>query len=67
MYAIRSYYELISSNEALEALVLERTKALKIMLYTDRVTGFETQQALFETLGKSALPTLFLIESYNFV
>ncbi len=54
--------ELMSSNEALEALVLERTKALESMLYTDRVTGLESQLALVEALERSSLPTLFMIE-----
>ncbi len=53
--------------EALESLLESRTKAFEAMLYTDPITGLRTRHTLLEEIGKSPMPTLFLIDinDYN--
>ncbi len=53
---------LINENHKLEALVQERTQDLEKRLYLDSVTGLKSRQALMEDIGKSSMPTLFLID-----
>ncbi|MBN2896231.1 MAG: GGDEF domain-containing protein [Campylobacterales bacterium] len=52
--------------EALEALLQSRTESFEAMLYTDPVTLLRTRHALLEEIGKSAMPTLFLIDIQDY-
>ena len=50
-----------SANTQLRTQLQQQAEELKVQLYTDRVTGLRTKQALYETVEKSGYPTLFLI------
>jgi EAL domain-containing protein (putative c-di-GMP-specific phosphodiesterase class I) len=50
------------TNYQLKTLQQQKTKELEKLLYYDLVTGLKSHQALIRDIGKSSLPTLFLID-----
>ncbi len=67
MYNINDELDLKEANYQLELLVQKRTKELERLLYTSQVTGLKSNQALIEDIGKSSMPTLFLIDINDYI